>query len=353
MVEKLPLDYSASTELVDMFRKHLELCKVHEGEHVLIHTDPSSWPHYAAAYMGAAIQLGADVFQIVHPSRSEVAVVDAWKRADLVIDVSSGPHAYGTIMRESMDAGTRLMRIGVAINTMRRLFPTQELKDRVMAGKALMDKATKMRITSPGGTDLEFYKEGRESLGIYSVSDVPGRWDIWPSGMVPVAPEEHKGGGVLVLSPGDYMLVLNQYVHEHIYLEMKDGRITKITGGMQAQLLDRWFAQFNSEDSYRIAHVGWGCEKRANWLIPGQDNECTYANMQIAFGSNIGIFPGATTLTKSHIDFPCLNNSYWVDDTQIMENGEFLIDELKYKGEVDVSVETGGTQAAAHGPRSG
>ncbi len=63
MVEKLPLDYSASTQLVDMFRKHLELCKVHEGENVLIHTDPGSYPHYAAAYMGAAIQLGADVFQ--------------------------------------------------------------------------------------------------------------------------------------------------------------------------------------------------------------------------------------------------------------------------------------------------
>ncbi len=351
MVEKLPLDYSASTQLVDMFRKHLELCNVQPGEHVLIHTDPGSWPHYAAAYMGAAIQLDADVFQIVHPNREEKAVIDAWVRADLVIDVSSGPHAYGHIMRESMNSGTRLQRIGVAVNTMRRLFPTKELKERVLKGKELMANATKMRITSPGGTDLTLYKAGREPLGIYSVSDVPGRWDIWPSGMVCVAPEEHKGEGVLVLSPGDYMLVLNQYVHDPVHMEFKDGRITKITGGMQADLINRWFAQFNSEDSYRIAHVGWGCEKRANWLIPGQDNECFYANMQIAFGSNIGIFPGAQTLTKSHIDFPCLNNSYWVDDIQIMENGEFLIDDLKYKGAVDVAVETGGTQAA-HGPRA-
>jgi 2,5-dihydroxypyridine 5,6-dioxygenase len=337
MVEKLPLSYAATGQLVDMFRRHLELCKVHEGENVLIHSDPGSYPHYSAACMAAAMQLGADVFQIVHPSGApEKAVVDAWVRADLVIDNSSGPHAYGNIMREAMDSGTRLQRIGVPENTMRRLFPTQELKERVLAGKKLMDAATKMRIKSPGGTDLELYNEGREALGIYSVSDVPGRWDIWPSGMVPVAPEEHKGGGVLVLSPGDYILVINQYVQEPIYLEMKDGAITKITGGMQAELLMKWFAQFNSEDSYRIAHVGWGCEKRANWLVPGQDNECYYANMQIAFGSNVGIFPGATTLTKSHIDFPCLNNTYWVDDTKIMENGEFVIDELKYKGEVDV-----------------
>ena len=352
MVERLALNYAASTQLVDMFRRHLELCQVQPGEHVLIHTDPGSYPHYAAAYMGAAIQLGADVFQIVHPNREEAAVVDAWRRADLVIDVSSGPHAYGTIMRDAIEANTRLQRIGVPINTMRRLFPTQELRERVLAGKKLMQAASTMRITSPGGTDLTFHKEGRDPMGIYSVSDVPGRWDIWPSGMVCCAPEEHKGGGVLVLSPGDYMLVLNQYVNDYVYLEMSDGRITSIKGGMQAELLKRWFAQFNSEDSYRIAHVGWGCEKRANWLIPGQDNECMYANMQIAFGSNIGIFKGATTLTNSHIDFPCLNNSYWVDDIHIMENGEFVREELRHQGAVGITTETGGTQTG-HGTRPG
>jgi 2,5-dihydroxypyridine 5,6-dioxygenase len=139
-----------------------------------------------------------------------------------------------------------------------------------------------------------------------------------------------------VLSPGDYMLVINQYIIEPVRMEIRDGCITNITGGMQAELIRRWFAQFNSPDAYRIAHIGWGCEKRANWLVPGQDNECFYANMQIAFGSNVGIFPGAQTLTRSHIDFPCLNNSYWCDDVQIMENGEFLIDELKFKGQVEI-----------------
>ena len=346
MVEKLPLDYAATAQLVDLFLRHLKLCKVQEGENVLIHTDPGSYPHYAAAYMAACLELGADVFQITHPAHMpERAVIDAWKRADMVIDVSSGPHAYGHIMREAMDAGTRLQRIGVADTTMRRLFPTQELRERVLKGQELMSKAKTMRITSPGGTDLTLDKEGREALGIYSVSDVPGRWDIWPSGMVPVAPEEHKGEGVLVLSPGDYMLVLNQYVHEPVHIEIRDGGIKSIKGGMQAELIELWFAQFGSEDSYHLAHVGWGCEKRANWLIPGQDNECYYGNMQIAFGSNIGIFPGAQTLTKSHIDFPCRNNSYWVDDIQIMERGEFVIEELKYQGETDVRAPEGGKPA--------
>ena len=339
MVEKLATSYAATAELVPMMKAHLELCAVHEGEHVLLHSDPGTYPHYPAAYMAGALELGADVFTVVHSAyEPEREVIEAWKRADIVIDMSSGPHAYGHIMREAMGAGTRLMRIAETSNTMRRLFPTLELKERVLRGKAIMDRSVKMRIKSPAGTDLTFYKEGRKPFGIYGFSDVPARWDVYPAGMVNVAPEEWKGEGVLVLAPGDFMLVLNQYVHDAITIEIKDGGIIpgSIRGGMQAELLRRWFAQWNAELSYHIAHVGWGCEKRANWMMPGQDHEAYYANMLIAFGSNGGIYLDGQTLTKSHIDFACLDNSYWCEDTLIMENGEFVIDDLKFKGNADV-----------------
>lgn len=339
MVEKLATEYTATAELVPMMKKHLELCAVHEGEHVLINTDPGTYPHHAAAYMAGALLLGADVFQTVHASHEpEKAVVDAWRRADIVVDISSGPHAYGTIMRDAMDAGTRLMRIAETSNTMRRLFPTLELKERVLRGKEYMIRDDVMRITSPAGTDLTFYKAGRYPFGIYGFSDVPARWDVFPAGMVNVAPEEWKGEGVLVLAPGDYMLVLNQYIKQPITMEIKNGGIIpeSIKGGMQAELLRRWFAQWKAEESYHIAHVGWGCEKRANWMMPGQDHEAYYANMLIAFGSNGGIYRDGQTLTKSHIDFACLDNAYWMGDTLIMENGEFVIDELKFKGQADV-----------------
>lgn len=340
MLEKFrPSSYVATAELVDLFTEHLRLCKVTEHEHVLIHSDSGTYPHYPAAFIGAAQRLGADVFQIVHPIGPERAAVDAWKRADLVIDATSGQHAYGRIIREALDSGTRILRMAVAEDVIRRLTPTQEMRDRVEAGREYMNKATTMRITSPAGTDLTLYKEGREALGIYSVSDVPGRWDIWPSGMVNCAPIEDKGDGVLVLEVGDMMLVLQQYVSERVYMEVESGAITKISGGLEAELLREWFSRFRDPNAYRISHVGWGCERRANWLKPGQDNECYYANMQIAFGANVGLFPGARTISAAHHDFPCRNNAYWCDETQIMADGEFLIDELKYKDDGDATGE--------------
>jgi len=190
MVERLAVSYAATGELVDLFKTQLELCQVKPGEHVLIHSDSGTYPHYPAAFLGAAGALGADVFQVVHPRGEERAVIDAWKRADLVIDCSPRAHAYGDIMKETLDSGTRILRVAVPEETLRRLTPTDELRERVVAGQRIMDSGQAMRITSPNGTDLTFHKEGRDAMGIYSVADKPGRWDIWPSGMVCCAPVE-------------------------------------------------------------------------------------------------------------------------------------------------------------------
>ncbi len=333
MVERLAVSYAATGELVELFKQHLELCQVREGEHVLIHSDSGTYPHYPAAFLGAGAALGADVFQVVHPRSPEKAVIDAWKRADLVIDCSSRAHAYGDIMKETLDSGTRILRVAVPEETLRRLTPTQELRERVIAGQRIMDAGSKMRVTSPSGTDVTFHKEGRGAMGIYSVSDKPGRWDIWPSGMVCCAPIEELGEGVVVVGRGDMMLVLQQYVHEPVYMEVRDGAIIKISGGTEADLLNEWFKKFNDPNAYRIAHIGWGCEKRADWLKPGQDNECYYANMQIAFGANLGIFQNGKTRSRAHHDFPCRFNTYYVDDQKIMENGEFVNRELRFKGD--------------------
>ncbi len=299
----------------------------------MLHSDSGTRGAYGAAFMGAAMALGADVFQIVHPSAPEKAVVEVWKRADLVIDLSSGVHAYGDIIKEALLAGTRILRVASPEHVLRRLLPSEEMRKRVEAGAKIMKAGKKLRITSAHGTDLTLHKEDRDALGLYSIADSPGRWDIWPSGMVCCAPIEDKGEGVLVIGPGDMMLVLQLYVREPVHMEIRDGCITSIKGGLEADLLNEWFRKFNDPNAYRLAHVGWGCERRADWLKPGQDNECYYGNMQIAFGANVGVFVQGRTRSRAHHDFPCRYHSYCVDDKQVMEQGEFVVDELRYKGD--------------------
>lgn len=320
----------AAVELSELMYEHLRLCRVHDGEQIVVHTDSFTPTQYAPAFLSAALRLGADTFQVVHPRTPERSVGAIWKRADLVVDLATGVRAYSDVVREALLAGTRVLRVAESEEVLRRLFPTQELRERVEAGQRLLQAGTTLRVTSEGGTDLTFSKAGRDALGLYSVSDVPGRWDIWPGGMVCCAPHEDRGDGVLVVSPGDMMLVFGQYAHAPVHIEIEGGSITRISGGVEATLLNEWFGKYSDPNVYRVAHIGWGCERRADWLKWGQDNESYYANMQIAFGANVGVFTQGTTRAGGHFDFPCRFNSFWVDDVQVMADGEFLRDELVY-----------------------
>ena len=169
-----------------------------------------------------------------------------------------------------------------------RLAPDPVIRRRALAGANLLRQAETMRVTSAMGTDLTCNVKDRVVLGLYSLADEPGRWDNWPSGMVTVGPDEFSANGTLVLDINDVILRLGRYVTAPVKMTLRDGLIVKIEGGLDARLLEDWFAAFNDETAYRIAHIGWGCEHRADWnrmgayLMEGavQDQEAYYGNMQ-------------------------------------------------------------------------
>jgi 2,5-dihydroxypyridine 5,6-dioxygenase len=332
MAESLAISYSATGELVPLFTRVLELCNVTPDEQILLYSDSSTYPHYPAAFMGAGLGLGADVFQIVHPRGApERAVAEAWKRADLVIEMLPNLRDYTDCTKEAQLAGTRILRVAQPEDVLRRLTPSAEMRRRVEAGADILHPGNKIRITSPSGTDLTLYKEGRDALRLYGLADKPGRWDIWPAGMVNCAPIEHKGEGLLVLSPSDVIKQLRRYVHDPVYIDIEDGCITGIKGGLDADLLVEWFRKFHDPNAYRVSHVGWGTDKRADWLKLEQDIPVYYGVMEIAFGANRGVYVQGQTVSQAHIDFCCRFNSFWVDERQVIDHGEFVISQLVYK----------------------
>src|SRR5579864_7895018 len=123
----------AAVELAELMYAHLTLCGVGDGELVVVHTDSFTQPHYPPAFLSAAHRLGADTFQIVHPRVPERAVGEVWQRADLVVDLGTGVRAYSDVVKDALLAGTRVLRVAESEEVLRRLFPTQELRERVEA----------------------------------------------------------------------------------------------------------------------------------------------------------------------------------------------------------------------------
>lgn len=353
-MRQLPTSPSAATEITGLFRELMELSLLKKGETVLVYSDTLTPPHYPAAAMGAAHQIGAVVASMTVPATSPAVqpwaadtpeakpdmIVKAWLGSDMVVDMTTGAGQYYTpVTTIALKSGrTRVMRMMATLDDLRRMWPTDEVKNRVLASREILAAGKELRVTSEAGTDLVMDKEGRPCSGQYGRADVPGKWAMPNSGQVASAPIEGSVEGLLVLNCGDILLNLSRYVTDPVYLTIEKGAITKIEGKLDAFLLRDWFKNWRDPKAYIVSHIGWGCHDKANWnrmgtiwTTPGgfMDCESFYGNMQIAFGSNNSASLRGANDTRAHIDIQCRDNSFWVDGLQVLDRGQFAIDDLK------------------------
>lgn len=349
MVRRVPTNPLVGADLTEMFTEYVRLCGIGPGDSVLAFTNTKSNISYVAALLAASRAVGAEFLQLTVPAGNgwmeSRAVVEAWKSSTLVVGLlaSMDTHwIYSTAHSEALAAGAKTLMIEEPEDILLRLFPTQELKDRGHAGAELLHAASTIRIASAAGTDLTVSKEGRRGKCQYGISDVPGRWDHWPSAFVSTFPLDTTAQGTLVIDSGDIIIPLQRYVESPITCTIVDGRITSIDGsGADARLLADFFDEAHDDRAYLISHIGWGNEHRARWETLGlrfwegggvMDAESYYGNTLIAFGASKGGNSDGTNETSFHCDIPIRNHDFYLDDRKIIEAGEFLIPELVAPG---------------------
>ena len=352
-MNKFPLSYAVTAELIPLFKQELVECKVRPGETVCLFTDPRTNPHYPAAFFGAAKDLGANVFQLVVPFFTKGAKhvaraysddiipphgpLKAMKAVDLVIDMSTVGWLYTNVHNEILKSGTRTLMVKEPDECLRRMLPCPEVRKRTLAGAELMEKGKKLRMKTKAGTDLTLDKTGRKASFQYGASDIPGRWDHWPSGQVATAPVEGSAEGVLVLDVGDIILRLERYVAKPITCQFKGGKIVSIEGGLDAYLLREYMNTWKDDKAFIPAHIGWGTEHRAIWYTLGlrhvrggvMDAESFYGNILFGVGANYFIGLGGANVTSAHIDFCMRSCDFWVDDVQVLKDGKIVPENLK------------------------
>jgi 2,5-dihydroxypyridine 5,6-dioxygenase len=230
---RLPVSPAAATEIVGLFKDLLLLSNLKKGETVLVYCDTLTPPFYAAAALGAAHEIGAVVAQMMVPATSPAVqpwapdvpeakpemIMSAWKEADLVVDMITGPGQFYTpVTTAALKSGTRVLRLSAQLDDLRRMWPSDEVKARVLASKAILEKGTTLRVTSEAGTDLVMRKPGRPAAMQYGRADEPGRWAMPNEGQIACAPIEGSVEGTLVLNTGDIILGLARYVAQPVYI---------------------------------------------------------------------------------------------------------------------------------------
>jgi len=198
------------------------------------------------------------------------------------------------------------------------------------AGGRAINAGRVITVTSPGGTDLRVSKEGRAGHYRDGLLRDPGEiWDNFPACHCATAPIEDSAHGRLVISPGDVFLTLRHIVESRVECRIRDGRIVSISGGKDAAMLSAWLSQWADERSYVLAHIGFGCDDRAELAaMQLMEWEALAGGTMIAFGSNVSRFLGGANRARSHLDIVLQNTDFYVDNTKLIRGGEFVQPDL-------------------------
>jgi aminopeptidase len=188
-------------------------------------------------------------------------------------------------------------------------------------------KASKIRATTPAGTDLTAemnpnYKWLKTS-GIIS----PEKWGNLPGGEIFTTPGEVNGTFVIDGVVGDWLCAkFGSLQSSPLTIHMKKNRLTEAHSENRELENDFWKYTHTDENSDRVGEFAIGTNIDLKDVIGEILQDEKYPGVHIAFGNPYGAHTGADWDSTTHIDVVGRKFNIWVDDTQIMRNGKFLVE---------------------------
>jgi len=333
-------------DLIHAWKQVLTLSQLAPGQIVTVLTGADTHPQTLRCAIAASSEMGARVNRLdlppvnaekslsrdalaylgTTPLTGNPAAIAALKASDLVLDLMT--LLFSPEQHEILQSGTKILLAIEPPEVLCRLVPTAADRTRVQAAAERIAATRTMHITSKAGTDLRCQLGDFPAISEYGFVDAPGRWDHWPSGFVLTWPNEGQSNGRVVLDRGDILLPLKDYVTEPIELVIERGFVTRISGGLQAEILKEYMASYEDPEAYAVSHVGWGLQPRAQWSMLAHYNKETHIGMDArAFEGNFlwSMGPnneaGGSRTTACHIDIPMRHCSVALDGQAMVIEG--------------------------------
>jgi aminopeptidase len=191
----------------------------------------------------------------------------------------------------------------------------------------LVSRAKRIRAKTAAGTDLRAdlnpnYRWLKTS-GIIS----PDKWGNLPGGEVFTTPGEVNGTFVVDGVVGDYLCAkFGDLKANPLTIEVKGNRLTSATSENKELEEDFWRYTHTDENSDRVGEFAIGTNIELKDVIGQILQDEKYPGVHIAFGNPYGAHTGAEWYSSTHIDVVGRKFDIWVDERQIMRNGQFLIE---------------------------
>lgn len=334
-------------KLITLFRKQFELCRVEPGQTVAIVSDLGTRREYIEAAFAAAQDIGFDIYEMcvnAIPGWTSVGIATIGKckgtlEALMAVDMVLIFHVplFSKWLRDIQAKGVRVQMIIDAPDDLCQLQSPPGLKAAVLHAHSLYQKTREVRVTSKAGTDLTYRCGEYPVMSQYGMADEPGRFDHWGVGLLHTFPNERSAQGRVVIAPGDIVILpYCRYVQDAIELEIRDGHIVSIEGGLDAALMREWLAEGKvgefDVDPYALSHLGWGLNPQCRWdslALHGDAPERSRAAAR-SFPGNFLFSTGPNTqgggkrTTRGHYDVPMRGCTISLDGNVVVKDGRVI-----------------------------
>jgi len=313
------------------------------GETIIITADTESDERVVNATARSAFAAGAKPMVIWLPAPLGVgkaadsmlpveALTGALSYADAWVEFNNQWLLYSTPFELAMKRNKKLrylclvgMNTDMMVRVISRVDPLL-LSQFLKKVTAMTGQAKRMRITTPAGCDLSFEMEPQHLLSCDDGNaSEPGIHML--GGQICFIPRFDSIEGTLVFDGS--LVPPCGLLHEPVVLGVKQGRVTRITGGSQAAEFRSWLESFKDPNMFRLAHGCYAFNPGAKLTGNILEDERVWGATEWGLGylSNVDAPEGGIN-AKSHTDGICLNSSVWLDDNQIMDCGVVFESEL-------------------------
>lgn len=205
---------------------------------------------------------------------------------------------------------------------------TPQLQEFMRKVAELTRNAKTMHVTTPAGCDVSFEIDPVHYVAC-DCGDATQPAIHMLTGQINVVPKFGSINGVIVFD-GSVTPPFGHAPAEPIRLTVKDGVIQSVEGGEEAAVYDKYLRDFNDPGMLKMAHIAYGFNPGAKLTGNIVEDERVWGCTEwgIGYVSDIDAPPCGQDAV-SHSDGICLNSSVWLDDVQIMAEGEIVLPELK------------------------
>ena len=190
----------------------------------------------------------------------------------------------------------------------------------------IVGAASHIRATTPAGSDflvtLNPNYRWIKTSGLIS----PDKWGNLPGGEVFTTPGDVNGTFVVDGVVGDWLCDRYGLLSDTpLALEIDTNRLVSASSSNKALESDFWAYTHTDENSDRVGEFAIGTNLGLTAIIGNILQDEKFPGIHIAFGNPYGAHTGADWYSSTHIDVVGTKFDIWVDGSQIMRHGAFLI----------------------------